>query len=51
MSQSKNPPPSSALPPADWLTAQARAATTAKPKKPKAAYKRRWQWGTSKPPL
>jgi hypothetical protein len=28
--------------PPDWLTAQAKAATTARPRKPRAAYKRRW---------
>lgn len=27
----------------DWLTAQAKAATTARPAKPRVAYKRRWK--------
>lgn len=27
----------------DWLTAQTRALSTAKPSKPKAAYRRRWK--------
>jgi hypothetical protein len=30
-------------PPPDWLTAQAKAIGTARPKKPRSAYARRWR--------
>lgn len=43
MSQPKAPLLIKPAPPPDWLTAQTQAARTAKPAKPKAAYKRRYQ--------
>lgn len=46
MSQFEKPKPISPLPapasPPDWLTAQAKAIGTARAKKPRSAYQRRW---------